>query len=118
MKGWSISISCSSVQAPLVILGKLTSGKEEDEGGLDRRCAFPEISEGGLVWVQKTLNVYATATLSGDVANALALLKRMTRPVLRKQKSGLLIPAKELACCHVNFPHLLVSLTDCVFFCY
>ncbi|KAK9901349.1 hypothetical protein WJX75_007725 [Coccomyxa subellipsoidea] len=48
----------------------------------------------------KTLNVYATATLSGDVANALALLKRMTLPALRKQKSGLLIPAKELACCH------------------
>lgn len=52
--------------------------------------------------VQKAINVYATATLSGDVANALALLKRMTRPTTRKQKSGLLIAPKELACCHVR----------------
>ncbi|CAL8470958.1 g10500 [Coccomyxa elongata] len=50
--------------------------------------------------IEKTMNVYATATLSGDVANALALLKRMTRPTARKQKAGLLIPPKELACCH------------------
>ena len=35
---------------------------------------------------QKAFNVYATATLSGDVANAIALLKRMARPTSRKHK--------------------------------
>lgn len=64
--------------------------------------------------MQKTLNVYATATLSGDVANALALLKRMTLPALRKQKSGLLIPAKELACCHVRLLNLTQSPAHCL----
>jgi hypothetical protein len=54
--------------------------------------------------LQKTLNVYATATLSGDVSNALALLKRMTRPALRRQKNGLLIPFKELAASQVGVP--------------
>lgn len=56
------------------------------------------------------MNVYATATLSGDVANALALLKRMTRPTARKQKAGLLIPPKELACCHVRLSFAIDAL--------
>ena len=51
---------------------------------------------------QKNFNVYATATLSGDVANAIALLKRMARPAGRRHKAGLLIPAKELAACQVR----------------
>ena len=57
------------------------------------------------VWVlavqQKNLNVYATAHLSGDVANAVTLLKRMTRPASRKHKAGLLIPSPDLAECQV-----------------
>ena len=40
---------------------------------------------------QKSFNVYATATLSGDVANAIALLKRMARPTSRKHKVTLSI---------------------------
>jgi len=50
---------------------------------------------------QKNLNVYATAHLSGDVANAVTLLKRMTRPASRKHKAGLLIPSPDLAECQV-----------------
>ena len=34
--------------------------------------------------------MYATATLSGDVANAIALLKRMARPTSRKHKVSVL----------------------------
>ena len=48
------------------------------------------------------LNVYATAHLSGDVANAVTLLKRMTRPASRKHKAGLLIPSADLAACQVR----------------
>ena len=51
---------------------------------------------------QKNFNVYATATLSGDVANAIALLKRMARPASRRHKAGLLIPARELASCQAR----------------
>ena len=51
---------------------------------------------------QKNLNVYATAHLSGDVANAVTLLKRMTRPSSRKHKAGLLIPSADLAACQVT----------------
>ncbi len=52
------------------------------------------------------LNVYATAHLSGDVANAVTLLKRMTRPASRKHKAGLLVPSAELAACQVRTPTL------------
>ena len=48
--------------------------------------------------------MYATATLSGDVASALSLLKRLTKPSSRKAKSGLLIPAEDLATCEVLPP--------------
>lgn len=58
---------------------------------------------------QKNFNVYATATLSGDVANAIALLKRMARPTSRRHKAGLLIPAKELAACQVILLTFLVK---------
>lgn len=56
----------------------------------------------------KASSVYATATLSGDVANALALLKRLTKPSSRKAQRGLLIPPDELAECEVRItpsPH-------------
>lgn len=53
---------------------------------------------------QKNMNVYATAHLSGDVANAVTLLKRMTRPSSRKHKAGLLIPSADLAACQVPLP--------------
>ena len=60
-----------------------------------------------LSWVmvdvqQRNLNVYATAHLSGDVANAVTLLKRMTRPASRKHKAGLLVSSEELAACQVG----------------
>ena len=74
---------------------------------------------------QKNMNVYATAHLSGDVANAVTLLKRMTRPSSRKHKAGLLIPSADLAACqvpvlsmeillwrsirHVDFPLIFLS---------
>ena len=51
---------------------------------------------------QRNLNVYATAHLSGDVANAVTLLKRMTRPASRKHKAGLLVSSEELAACQVG----------------
>ena len=50
----------------------------------------------------RNLNVYATAHLSGDVANAVTLLKRMTRPASRKHKAGLLVSSEELAACQVG----------------
>ena len=50
----------------------------------------------------RNLNVYATAHLSGDVANAVTLLKRMTRPASRKHKAGLLVTSEELAACQVG----------------
>lgn len=53
---------------------------------------------------QRNMNVYATAHLSGDVANAVTLLKRMTRPSTRKHKAGLLIPSTDLAACPVRAP--------------
>ena len=49
----------------------------------------------------QNFNSYATATLSGDVANALSLLKRLTNPNLKKQRCGLLIPEEELQDCKV-----------------
>ena len=49
-------------------------------------------------------NLYATATLSGDVASALSLLKRLTKPASRKAQRGLLIPLDELASCEVSHP--------------
>ena len=52
---------------------------------------------------QRNLNVYATAHLSGDVANAVTLLKRMTRPASRKHKAGLLVSSEELAACQAGF---------------
>ena len=63
-----------------------------------------------MLWAvqQKNMNVYATAHLSGDVANAVTLLKRMTRPSSRKHKAGLLIPSADLAACQV--PTLLQLL--------
>lgn len=65
---------------------------------------------------QKNMNVYATAHLSGDVANAVTLLKRMTRPSSRKHKAGLLIPSADLAACQVptlsdTNPHGLRNIT-------
>ena len=48
--------------------------------------------------------MYATATLSGDVANALSLLKRLTKPASRKAQRGLLIPTEEIANCEVCLP--------------
>ncbi len=51
---------------------------------------------------QRNLNVYATAHLSGDVANAVTLLKRMTRPSSRKHKAGLLIASTDIAACQVR----------------
>ena len=55
---------------------------------------------------QRNLNVYATAHLSGDVANAVTLLKRMTRPSSRKHKAGLLIPSTDIAACQVRMSFL------------
>lgn len=61
---------------------------------------------------QRNLNVYATAHLSGDVANAVTLLKRMTRPSSRKHKAGLLIPSTDIAACQVrNVILVLACLT-------
>ncbi len=92
----------AGVEAALgAVMIKHRSARSSHYGGLSVLCvSLPADMDGALV--QKAINVYATATLSGDVANALALLKRMTRPTLRKQKAGLLIPPKELACCHVR----------------
>ena len=55
--------------------------------------------------------MYATAHLSGDVANAVTLLKRMTRPASRKHKAGLLVSSEELAACQVGLP-LLQTLSN------
>ena len=65
---------------------------------------------------QKAFNVYATATLSGDVANAIELLKRMARPSSRRHKAGLLIPTKELASCQVSAPAVACCLSCSYFY--
>ena len=51
--------------------------------------------------MQKSNLAYNSASLSGDVATALSLLKRLTKPATRKQKQGLLIPPEELLACEV-----------------
>ena len=56
--------------------------------------------------------MYATATLSGDVANALSLLKRLTKPASRKAQRGLLIPPDELANCEVRHLMTLICLSN------
>ena len=54
------------------------------------------------VRLQKAGTAYSQALLSGDVAAALSLLKRLTKPQQRKQKRELLIPPDELQACEVR----------------
>ena len=59
---------------------------------------------------QKAGTAYSQALLSGDVAAALSLLKRLTKPQQRKQKHGLLIPPDELLACEVQTLLLLAAV--------
>ncbi len=45
---------------------------------------------------------YATTTLSGDVAAAMQLLRRVTKPTTKAQKRGLILPLHELAACEAR----------------
>ena len=40
---------------------------------------------------------YATTTLSGDVAAAMKLLRRLTKPQTKAHKRGLILPLHEMA---------------------
>ena len=63
---------------------------------------------------QKAFNVYATATLSGDVANAIALLKRMARPTSRKHKVRHGVKLSTHACKHQRVHSCTLACTSCL----
>lgn len=59
-------------------------------------CRRPQRTLASLL-LQEVMAGYATTTLSGDVAAAMKLLRRLTKPQLKAHKRGLILPLHELA---------------------